>query len=163
MEGRPAYERLDLSQSPMERIKSLQDDLTKDPNYEGWDTQALRYLKIISADIGRVEFEFTVTPAMCNKSGNLSGGFAATILDTTTSMCLMTIAKPDFMDGGSVSRSLNCIFLRPLPVGSKVRLVCEVVQGGKTLSHVKGELRTLEGRVCVTCIHDKVEIPRQSL
>lgn len=50
MEVGPAYERLDLLQSPMERIQSLQEDLAKDPNYEGWDTPALRYLKIVSAD-----------------------------------------------------------------------------------------------------------------
>ena len=163
MATRPAYERLDLSQTPLERMKAVHEDLTRDPNYEGWDTQAFRPLHLISADFGRVEFEFTVTAAMCNKSGNLSGGFAATVLDTATSMCLLTAAKPGFMDGGSVSRSLNCTFLRPLPIGSKVRLVGEVVQGGKTLSNVKGELRTLDGRTCVSCIHDKVEMPRANI
>jgi hypothetical protein len=38
-----------------------------------------------------------------------------------------------------------------------VVLVCEVVAGEKRITQVKACMRTQEGKVCATCLHEKVQ------
>lgn len=130
------------------------------PDFTGYDSAALQTVKFISCSEGKTEWEFTVTESMCNATGNLHGGCAATILDDLTSSPALTIMRPGFLDGGTLSRSLSCVYLKGLPLGSKVRVLCEVVQAGKTLVHFRGEMHNEKGEVAVTCQHDKV--PRHS-
>jgi len=120
---------------------------------------------------------------MCNKSNNLHGGAACTVLgegshaitqnsigvphltdvlDNLTSTALLTIAKEGFLDGGHVSRTITMTYLRPVPVGTKVRLICKAVAAGKRLAHCTGQIETLDGKVCVTMLHDKAVLPRPS-
>lgn len=191
----------------------------KDPDYHGWDTDVISHAQFIKATPGRAEWEMTVRPEMCNKGGNLHGGCATTILDNLSSSTFLTVAKEGFMDQGTVSRTILMTFLRsvklapkhgytnlyrPVPVGTKVRIVCEVrllyclivilseqpflvgsvfgltcatylaviqttiltknqaVAGGKRLAHCKGQIETLDGKVAVTCIHDKAVVPRRT-
>lgn len=92
---------------------------------------------------------------LCNKGGNLHGGAAATLLDSLTSTSLLTIAKPGFLDAGHVSRNLNTTYLRPVPVGSKCTVECEVVAAGKNTAMVRGVIKNADGKVAVFCVHDK--------
>jgi len=84
------------------------------------------------------------------------------VLDNLTSTSFLTIAKEGFMDGGHVSRTITMTYLRPVPAGTKVRLVCTAVSGGKRLVHCTGRIETLDGKVCVTMVHDKAVVPRPS-
>ena len=155
----------DLSMPPKERIEALISSLIADDDYDGWDK---RYLSEVcelisaSAETGTTVYEVTIAPFLCNKRGDLHGGAASTILDNLTSTALLTIAKPGFLDGGQVTRTLTVTFLRPIPQGTKVRVECRVVSAGRRLANVYGVIKTMDGKECVTCVHDKALVPRQS-
>ena len=85
----------------------------------------------------------------------MHGGAATTILDSLTSAVLLTIAKPGFLDAGHVSRALNTTFLRPVPVGTKCTVECEVVAAGKKTAMVRGVIKLPNGKIAVHCAHDK--------
>jgi len=158
-----AYNNPDLSQSIEERLKAVLYSLTQDPDHKGWDSEVLKAARFVSASPGKVEYEMVTTPAMSNKAGNLHGGCSATILDNLSSSAFLTIAKEGFLDTGTVSRTLTTTFLRPVPIGAKVRIICEVVSAGKRLANCKGHIETLDGKICVTCIHDKAIVARPKL
>ena len=46
-------------------------------------------------------------------------------------------------------------YLRPVPIGTTVRIECEVVAAGKSTANIWGAIKTLDGKTCVTCVHDK--------
>lgn len=158
-----AYHNPDLSRPIEQRVRDLAASLTKDETYAGWDTEVLKAAKFIKASEGKTEFELTVTPSMCNKGGNLHGGCAATILDNCSTTSLLTLAKPGFMDVGSVSRTMTLTYLRPVKAGQTVKIFCEAVQAGRTFANCKGEIRTLDGKPCVALIHDKAVVSRARL
>lgn len=61
---------------------------------------------------------------------------------------------------GHVSRTLNCTYLRPAPVGTKVFIESHVVHLGKRLAQTAGVMRlgSVDGKVCYTCEHGKAAI-----
>jgi acyl-coenzyme A thioesterase 13 len=151
-----AYKNPNLSHSLRARVEALADAIARDPNYKGPDTVAHREgnitLRYVSP--GHTEFTMSIPESLCNKSGNLHGGMAATILDNLTSTALLTLAKPGFLDAGHVSRTITMSYLRPVPMGSEVEIICDVVSAGRNLANLKGEIR-IGGKTAVTCIHDK--------
>jgi acyl-coenzyme A thioesterase 13 len=163
--GIQSYLHVDLKQSIEDRIKALQQEIIASPEYAGFDVSGLKQCKFISADASTQSslWEFTVTPDLCNKSGNLHGGAAATLLDTLTSTALLTIAKEGFLDAGHVSRSLNTTYLRPVPVGSVCRVECEVVAAGRNTAMVRGVIYSADGKASVHCVHDKAVFKKAKL
>ncbi|KAK5095901.1 hypothetical protein LTR70_003220 [Exophiala xenobiotica] len=155
-----AYNNPMLSLSIEDRVKALVHAICDDPDYTGYDTPIARQVVLTSVTPGRTEWEATVQPFMCNKSKNLHGGAACTLLDNLTSTALLTIAREGFLDGGHVSRTITMTYLRPVPVGTKVRMVCTAVSAGKRLAHCTGQIETMDGKLCVTMVHDKAVIPR---
>ena len=155
------YYTLDFSLSPEDRVRSIWNDLADDPEYMGFDTVLMRNIKLISASIdpesgyGKTEFEVTIPPSLCNKTGVLHGGAACTMLDNLTSTPLQCMAKPGFLDNGHVSRTIAMSYLRPVPAGATVKVACTAMAVGKVTANVVGVMRTLDGKVCVTCVHDK--------
>jgi acyl-coenzyme A thioesterase 13 len=154
----------DLSLSIEGRMQALLSSVVDDPEYMGFDNLSLGGVEFISAnqETQSVRYAFTVLQTLCNKGGNLHGGAATTLFDTLTTSALLTIAKPGFWDMLGVSRTLTVTFLRPVPLGTKVFVDCAVVAAGKKLSNLRGTMTTSDGKVCVTCVHDKaaVETPR---
>lgn len=157
------YRNIDTSLSMMDRVKAISDTIARDPDYNGWDTQILKNVQCEEAVPGRTVFTTTITPNMCNKGDNLHGGCATTLLDNLTSTSLVTLAKKGYLDSGSVSRTMNVTMLRPVPVGTKVRIICEAVATGKNLAHCRGQIELLDGRVAVTLIHDKAILQKAKL
>jgi acyl-coenzyme A thioesterase 13 len=173
MEGPGAYQRPDLSLPVKARVQALFDALTSGPapidsskSFTPYDMLPLKYTRLISASEpkgsqpGSTVWSFTSDPTLCNRGGNLHGGCAATLLDSLTSTALLTIAKPGFLDGGHVSRTLSCTYLRPVPMGEECTVECWVVSGGKRTAHVGGQIKLKDGRVAVTCVHDKAVLVR---
>lgn len=130
----------------------------KDPK-DAWDPRLMREccrLLSANAETASVTYELTVEPFLCNQRGDLHGGAAGTILDNLTSTALFTIAKTGFLNKGAVSRSLTLTYLRPIRKGTKVKVEAEVVSVGRTMANVRGVIKTLDGKPCVTCMHDQV-------
>lgn len=146
-----------LKLSIADRVLALHAAITKDPEYFGFDTHSLRdtNITLTSASPNRTVWEMDIPTHLCNKSANLHGGAAATLLDNLTSTALMTIAKPGFLDGGHVSRTITMSYLRPVPQGSHVTVDCEVQAAGRNTANIVGKVY-LNGKLCVTCVHDKV-------
>jgi acyl-coenzyme A thioesterase 13 len=141
-----------------DRIRAYLSHVTCRPNYKGFDAEPLAQIDYVSASLSKASttFKFTVDSSMSNMDGNLHGGAATTIFDNLTSTALFALDRPGAGDYLGVSRSLLVTFLRPLPVGTEVELVCKVVAAGKRLAQLRGAMKTIEGKVCATCIHEKV-------
>lgn len=104
----------------------------------------------------KVTFSYTVQPDNSNRIGNMHGGCTATLFDYATSMPLCLVSKPGFWFHLGVSRTLNVSYLRPIPIGEKILIECEVMAMGKTLSTIRGIMRREnDGAVLATCEHGK--------
>ena len=132
---------------------------------EDWASRTMSECTFISCSptTNTLILELTIAPFLGNMGSNLHGGAASTILDNATSTALHVFARPEVGNFGAVSRTLTVTYLRPVPVGTRVRVESEVVTHGKTMANIRGAIITLDGKVCVTCTHDKVIIPVQKL
>jgi acyl-coenzyme A thioesterase 13 len=110
-------------------------------------------------DVGYATFSMTVPKSLCNAGSNLHGGAVALIFDILTSVTVGTVAREGFWDTGHVSRTLNCSYVRPAPVGTELLIETEVVSLGKSLAMLRGTMRRKEdGKVCYICEHHKVKV-----
>ncbi|KAI0008942.1 HotDog domain-containing protein [Xylariaceae sp. FL0662B] len=129
-----------------------------------WMTTILPHLTIISHSASpphpSITFRLTVRPIHCNGGGNLHGGCTSTIFDGCTTMLLHLVSKPGYWQFLGVSRTLNVTYLRPVPVGTTVDIRCEILQLGRRLCTLRGEMRAVDGReegpVLAVCEHGKV-------
>ncbi|KAF2235060.1 hypothetical protein EV356DRAFT_501006 [Viridothelium virens] len=123
-----------------------------------FETAGLRLvtLKSASLDTRSATFSLTIPPQLCSKFRTLHGAASAMLLDMLTSACLSMIAKPGYLDAGHVTRSLIMTYLRPVQEGEKVEVECRIVATGKHIVNLSGEIKTLDGKICVSCVHDKV-------
>jgi acyl-coenzyme A thioesterase 13 len=80
-----------------------------------------------------VKFEMAVTPALGSRMGNMHGGAIALVYDMCTTMCAAPLARKDFWWFGGVSRTLSVTYLRPVKVGMRIVVECEVLQIGSRL------------------------------
>lgn len=119
-------------------------------------------IQLVSASpSGSVEYTLPITPAYANLNGVMHGGAAGVIFDMCTTTALCPIARPGFWEFlGGVTRSLNISYLRAVPVGTTVRIKSRVVQAGRTMALIKGEMTSLDGEtVYATVEHHKVNTP----
>lgn len=103
-------------------------------------------------------FTLPILPAFCNVRQTLHGGCASTILDNLTSVAVIALADAEHV---SVSRTLTVTFLRPVAQGTTVTVEAELVSVGRTMVNLKGLIRTEDGKVAVTCVHDKVIVSQR--
>jgi acyl-coenzyme A thioesterase 13 len=152
------YRSTDFSLSVPGRINAYYASVTADSSYSGFDVHPLSLCTIssISPTTSTVTWSFTVPPSLCNKDGNLHGGAASTIFDNLSSTALFTIGRPGYWDNLGVTRFLAVSYFRPIPVGTKVMLECEVVSAGRRMAQVRGTMRC-DGKVCASCLHEKVQ------
>ncbi|KAI1084533.1 Thioesterase/thiol ester dehydrase-isomerase [Whalleya microplaca] len=137
----------------------------KDPENHEWMTTIIPHLTIVSYSASlphpSITFRFTVQPIHCNGLKNLHGGCTSTIFDSCTTMPLHFVSRPGYWAFLGVSRTLNVTYLRPIPVGTTVNIKCDIVQVGRKLCTLRGEMRAVgedgkEGPVVAVCEHGKV-------
>ena len=86
----------------------------------------------------------------------LHGGCAATLIDVLSTPILLGISEPGKFSMGGVSRNLRLTYLRPVPMGSEARIMCEVIHFGKRLALLRAEIQEAQsGNVCVIGEHEK--------
>ncbi|KAK7947743.1 uncharacterized protein PG986_008629 [Apiospora aurea] len=159
--------RMDPKATVEERVQKIKDYLEwgrghpRDP--KDWQTFIEPYLTVHSyatTPYPSITFRLATQPVHANGSGNLHGGCTATLYDFCTSWPLHIIAKPGFWQHLGVSRTLNCTYLRPIPIGTIVDIHCEVIQAGAKMGVTRGVMRRVEkdgslGPVLTICEHGK--------
>ncbi|OAX80880.1 hypothetical protein ACJ72_04782 [Emergomyces africanus] len=144
----------DNEESPWDQIQTFLKATSSYPESSSWDASCMKTIKLVKVEPNTAEFEFTVTPQMCNPLGILHGGCTTTILDMLTSTAAFAATGSETM-ASTLSRTLSVTFLRPVPMGTKVRVVVHLVAAGKKFVHFTGNLMTMDGKVCASCVHDK--------
>jgi acyl-coenzyme A thioesterase 13 len=131
----------------------------------GFDITRLAEVELLSTNQNKlsVRYSFRVTARLCNRGRNLHGGAASTLFDTLTSLVLLTLGDMPQWDTLGVSRNLSVTFLRPIPIGTKVFLDCDVIAAGKRLANLSGTMKDDDGKIYATCTHDKVGVGGSNL
>ena len=144
--------------SPKERIQTTLDYFRNDPDYHGFDSEGLKGVECVAANAEKqtAEFILTVTPHLCNKNDILHGGAACMLLDMLTTSIMSMLQRPGYLDSGHVSRALSLTYLRPAPLGAKVKVECHANSISKRMANLTGVIKTMDGKKCVVCIHDRV-------
>ena len=101
-------------------------------------------LDIIEADrkMGRVKIAFTARPEFCNAAGNVQGGFLSAMLDDCMGPAVLIATDAEAYPS---TINLNVQFLAPAKPGKLIG-TAHVVQLGKTIGFVEGELTDLNGK-----------------
>jgi uncharacterized protein (TIGR00369 family) len=116
----------------------------------------MKHTAIEKDAIPNVTFTLQITQEMCNITGNLHGGCAATLIDDLTTVLLFAISQDGLYRLGGVSRNLSTTYFRPVAMGTKVRIVCEVVNAGKSLVRLRGGIYRIDtGQLCVQGDNEK--------
>ncbi|RAL16439.1 PaaI family thioesterase [Aspergillus homomorphus CBS 101889] len=140
-----------------------------DPDTKTWDySPQTCNLRFEAASRGppaaSCSYLFTTVPELCNFIGNLHGGCAATIVDCLTSVLMLALSSPGHFSTAGTTRNLHLTYIRPVPVGTEVRIVCEMVNMGQRMALVKAEIcRAEDGKVCIVAAHEKVNLDGSSL
>ncbi|KAF2841670.1 hypothetical protein M501DRAFT_1000942 [Patellaria atrata CBS 101060] len=127
-----------------------------------FDNYVMNNLKLIDASPkGTVEYQFTIPQNYSNLNDVMHGGAAGVIFDMCTTTALCPLAKPgqwEFM--GGVTRTLSLSYLRPVPLNVTVRIKSVVIQAGRTMAMIQGQMTSRDGKIVyVTCEHHKVNVP----
>jgi acyl-coenzyme A thioesterase 13 len=153
---------LDQSLSAKQRIDGILESFRTNSAYKSrWDTDIMQSTTCIAASLegGTIVYEIDIRDSFCTIFGTLHGGAASTILDQLTSLVLHMYEKPGFMENGAVTRTLTVTCLRPVMAGTKLRVETELVSIGKTMGNVKGVIKTMDGKICFACTHDRFILP----
>lgn len=80
-------------------------------------------------------------------------------MDNLTTTALMPLARKGFWAFAGVSRTLNCTYLRPVPLGEEVEIVCDVIHAGVRNAALRGEIRRVcDGATLVVAEHGKASV-----
>jgi len=127
-----------------------------------FDRKVMEAMKLIDAGPeGSVHFELLIDEQFSNLNDVMHGGAAGVIFDMSTTTALGPLQKPNYwLFLGGVTRSLNISYLRAVPIGTTVRLKSWVVQHGRTMAMIRGEMTSLDGKT-IYCVaeHHKVNVP----
>ncbi|HEY3003653.1 MAG TPA: PaaI family thioesterase [Kribbellaceae bacterium] len=88
------------------------------------------------------DLELLSTPALANPMGNLHGGVTLCVSEWTGARALGRAAAP------LTTASVHVAYLRPVPVGSRVRFTTHVVHAGRSLGVARVTGRDDAGRAC---------------
>ncbi|KAL1627535.1 hypothetical protein SLS56_006359 [Neofusicoccum ribis] len=126
-----------------------------------FDSVVMEKLKLVDAGPeGFSKYELTIGNEFSNLNDVMHGGAAGVIFDMATTSALNPLSRPNFwFFMGGVTRTLNISYLRAVPIGTTVLLTSRVVQAGKTMAMIKGEMTSLDGKlVYATAEHHKVNV-----
>lgn len=97
--------------------------------------------RIISAEEGRVEFEFVAASSMLNPVGAMHGGVHAAIIDEMTGLVVATLGEKNLF----VSSNLHVDFFARVLENEKIRAVATLVKRGKTIINAECSIYNEKG------------------
>ena len=108
--------------------------------------------KFIEYKKGFLKLEAEFTSMALNPNQSVQGGQMNSMLDDVTSLLVIYESKGDHYP---TSTNLHSIHHRPLFAG-KVIATAEIINIGKKIASIKGELYSKEGKLATTLIHTAV-------
>ncbi|CRG83055.1 hypothetical protein PISL3812_00403 [Talaromyces islandicus] len=114
-----------------------------------YDSKLLTETVFVDADpSGSSEWEFTADETWCNINGVLHGGAYGLIFDMCTALTMQAVSRPGYWEFlAGVTRTLNISYLKAIPLGTKVRVRCQVEQHGRTMALISGWMESMDGKV----------------
>ncbi|XP_046389953.1 acyl-coenzyme A thioesterase 13-like [Ischnura elegans] len=117
----------------------------------GFD-RLLEKVSIVSAGEGRCLAEMVVEDKHLNRGGSMHGGFTALLVDTITTVALMTDGKG--VPGVSVNMNIN--YLKPAFPGEEILIDAKTKRVGKTMAFLDVDVKKkVSGDLIATGSHVK--------
>ena len=108
----------------------------------GFD-RLLHKVQVKAAENGKIHCELPVAEEHLNMHGILHGGFTTTLVDTISTISLLTCENPAF----GVSVDLNITFLASATTGDTLSVKSEVLRFGKTLGFTSISVENQHGKL----------------
>ena len=112
-------------------------------------TGKLFNFKFLEYKKGYLKLEAEFGPLTLNPNKSVQGGQMTSMLDDATSILLVLDTEGESYPN---STNLNSLHHRPLFQG-KVTVIAEMIQIGKNMATVKGEIYNLENKLATTLMH----------
>ena len=112
-------------------------------------TGKLFNFKFLEYKKGYLKLEAEFGPLTLNPNKRVQGGQMTSMLDDATSILLVLDTKGESYPN---STNLNSLHHRPLFQG-KVTVIAEMIQIGKNMATIKGEIYNLENKLATTLMH----------
>ena len=131
---------------------SMLKQLLKVSSSAGGLDSALAACRVVAGTPGTCTLAMTVAKEHSNLGGTLHGGFSAHLVDSVTTLALMTA------EGGlpGVSVDMHLTYLKAAQVGEEVEIVARTVRKGRTLAFLECEIRSMStGAALVRGSHTK--------
>lgn len=96
-----------------------------------------------TVDEGKLEAEYIVREDMTNPMKTLHGGTAAMIMDDLMGAMVYLLGNAH----AHTSVNLNCDFLNPAGIGSRLTATATVIRKGKNVVHCECVIRSEEGKI----------------
>ena len=112
-------------------------------------TGKLFNFKFLEYKKGYLKLEAEFGPLTLNPNKRVQGGQMTSMLDDATSILLVLDTEGESYPN---STNLNSLHHRPLHQG-KVTIIAEMIQIGKNMATIKGEIYNLENKLATTLMH----------
>ena len=112
-------------------------------------TGKLFNFKFLEYKKGYLKLEAEFGPLTLNPNKRVQGGQMTSMLDDATSILLVLDTEGESYPN---STNLNSLHHRPLFQG-KVTVIAEMIQIGKNMATIKGEIYNLENKLATTLMH----------
>ncbi|XP_023346911.1 acyl-coenzyme A thioesterase 13 [Eurytemora carolleeae] len=133
------------------RVKTLLHQVLKGLGEgEGLD-RALGVCKVVAGGPGSCTLSLVVDKPHTNRGETLHGGFSAHLVDTVTTMALMT--NEGGLPGVSVDMSLS--YLKAAKIGEEIFIEARTLKKGRTLAFLECEIKNKNGDLLVKGSHTK--------
>jgi len=112
---------------------------------------ALAGCKVVAASPGACTLSMQVEKAHSNRGGTLHGGFSAHLVDSVTTIALMT------NEGASpgVSVDMNMTYMKAAKIGEEITIEAKTLRQGRTLAFLECEIKNSKGDLLVKGAHTK--------
>ncbi|KAI7863645.1 HotDog domain-containing protein [Spinellus fusiger] len=124
----------------------------------GWEAALHPYLEIVEATPQSLVFHFHIEDVHCNIIGSLHGGAVATVIDTCSSVAILSYEGKAPWTNVGVSTEMHTTYLKGMRSGETARIVCQVLKIGKTLANVDTRVYNEKNDICYTNAHCKIRL-----